>query len=68
MQPISADAISMQDTDPNKRPGAGSDGYAALKMHPFFLGVNWKNPRAASAPRPALESNVSLIFLGMFCS
>ncbi|KAJ8639640.1 hypothetical protein MRB53_016334 [Persea americana] len=45
------------DTDPNKRPGAGSDGYAALKMHPFFEGVDWKNLRTASAPRLAIESN-----------
>lgn len=58
----------MQDTDPNKRPGAGSDGYAALKMHPFFEGVDWKNLRTASAPRLAIESNVLLNFHNLFCS
>lgn len=43
------------DIDPNKRPGAGPDGYAALKMHPFFKGVDWQNPRGGMAPRLALE-------------
>ncbi|KAF8397795.1 hypothetical protein HHK36_016718 [Tetracentron sinense] len=45
------------DIDPSKRPGAGSDGYAALKMHRFFKGVNWKNLRGNSPPKLALGSN-----------
>lgn len=32
-----------QDTDPSKRPGAGPDGYAPLKKHSFFKGIDWKN-------------------------
>ncbi|KAF8403189.1 hypothetical protein HHK36_011286 [Tetracentron sinense] len=43
------------DIDPCKRPGAGPDGYAALKMHPFFKGVDWKNLRGHSPPKLALE-------------
>ncbi|CAN6476262.1 unnamed protein product [Victoria cruziana] len=43
------------DSDPTKRPGAGSDGYAPLKMHPFFKGVNWKNVRKTPAPKLAPE-------------
>nr|DAD48704.1 TPA_asm: hypothetical protein HUJ06_018641 [Nelumbo nucifera] len=46
------------DTNPRKRPGAGPDGYAALKMHPFFKGIDWKNLRAQIPPKLALESNV----------
>ncbi|KAG0453566.1 hypothetical protein HPP92_024870 [Vanilla planifolia] len=30
------------DIDPAKRPGAGPQGYTALKMHPFFKGIDWK--------------------------
>ncbi|XP_058087157.1 3-phosphoinositide-dependent protein kinase 2-like isoform X2 [Magnolia sinica] len=44
------------DTDPNKRPGAGPDGYAVIKMHPFFKGVDWKNLRASPAPAPSLAA------------
>ncbi|KAL6123948.1 hypothetical protein ACLB2K_076464 [Fragaria x ananassa] len=43
------------DLDPSRRPGAGRDGYAALKMHPFFKGVDWKNLRAQTPPKLALE-------------
>ncbi|XP_038975249.1 3-phosphoinositide-dependent protein kinase 2-like isoform X2 [Phoenix dactylifera] len=46
------------DTDPSKRPGAGPDGYAALKMHPFFKGIDWKNLRKTPAPKLAVELNV----------
>ncbi|OVA17887.1 Protein kinase domain [Macleaya cordata] len=46
-------------TDPSKRPGAGPDGYAALKMHPFFNGVDWENIRAQSPPKLALETGES---------
>ncbi|OVA19440.1 Protein kinase domain [Macleaya cordata] len=45
------------DTDPSQRPGAGPDGYASLKMHPFFKGVDWKNLRVQSPPKLALEPN-----------
>ncbi|GAB4836330.1 3-phosphoinositide-dependent protein kinase 2 [Ancistrocladus abbreviatus] len=41
--------------DPSKRPGAGPDGYAALKTHPFFDGVDWKNLRQCTPPKLAKE-------------
>ncbi|CAL9229147.1 unnamed protein product [Arabidopsis halleri] len=41
------------DTDPSRRPGAGSEGYAALKKHPFFNGVDWKNLRSQTPPKLA---------------
>lgn len=47
-----------QDLDPGKRPGAGAEGYASLKSHPFFEGVDWKNIRAQTPPRLALEAVV----------
>ncbi|KAK7279521.1 hypothetical protein RJT34_24574 [Clitoria ternatea] len=43
------------DLDPSRRPGAGADGYAALKRHPFFKGVDWNNLRAQIPPKLALE-------------
>lgn len=50
--------IILQDIDPSRRPGAGSDGYSALKMHPFFKGVNWKNIREETPPKIALEQQM----------
>ncbi|URD78092.1 3-phosphoinositide-dependent protein [Musa troglodytarum] len=50
--------VLLQDTDPSKRPGAGPDGYASVKKHPFFNGVDWKNLRKAPAPRLALDHDV----------
>ncbi|WOL03559.1 3-phosphoinositide-dependent protein kinase 2 [Canna indica] len=47
------------DTDPTKRPGARPDGYASLKKHPFFKGIDWNNLRNARAPRLALEKDAS---------
>ncbi|KAM1053526.1 hypothetical protein ACFX13_001067 [Malus domestica] len=44
------------DLDPSRRPGARPDGYAALKMHPFFKGVDWINLRAQTPPKLALET------------
>ncbi|XVF20702.1 hypothetical protein REPUB_Repub12eG0025200 [Reevesia pubescens] len=44
------------DLDPSRRPGAGPDGYAVLKMHPFFSGVDWSNLRAQTPPKLALET------------
>ncbi|GMG99454.1 hypothetical protein Nepgr_001294 [Nepenthes gracilis] len=41
--------------DPSKRPGASPDGYAALKAHPFFNGVDWKNLREQTPPKLANE-------------
>ncbi|XP_044461827.1 3-phosphoinositide-dependent protein kinase 2 [Mangifera indica] len=46
------------DIDPSRRPGAGPDGYAILKMHPFFKGVDWKNIRGLKPPKLALEPMV----------
>ncbi|GLT88800.1 hypothetical protein SLE2022_068090 [Rubroshorea leprosula] len=45
------------DMDPSRRPGAGPDGYAALKLHPFFKGVNWDNLRSQTPPRLAVEAS-----------
>ncbi|MQL72776.1 hypothetical protein Taro_005108 [Colocasia esculenta] len=45
------------DPDPGKRLGAGLSGYAALKMHPFFRGIDWSNLRETSAPKLAVELN-----------
>ncbi|PKU83057.1 3-phosphoinositide-dependent protein kinase 1 [Dendrobium catenatum] len=46
------------DIEPTKRLGAGPQGYAALKMHPFFRGIDWKNIRKSAAPKLAPESTV----------
>ncbi|KAK2634157.1 hypothetical protein Ddye_028949 [Dipteronia dyeriana] len=43
------------DIDPSRRPGAGPDGYAVLKRHPFFKGVDWKNLRGETPPKLASE-------------
>ncbi|KAJ6986742.1 3-phosphoinositide-dependent protein kinase 2-like isoform X1 [Populus alba x Populus x berolinensis] len=43
------------DIDPSRRPGAGCGGYALLKNHPFFEGVDWKNLRGESPPKLVLE-------------
>ncbi|KAK1323919.1 3-phosphoinositide-dependent protein kinase 2 [Acorus calamus] len=45
------------DTDPSKRLGAGPHGYAALKKHPFFKGIDWHNLRRTSPPKLAMESH-----------
>ncbi|XP_047055549.1 3-phosphoinositide-dependent protein kinase 2-like isoform X1 [Lolium rigidum] len=47
------------DVDPTKRPGAGPDGYASLKKHPFFRGIDWKNIRKTRAPNLAAEANAN---------
>ncbi|XP_010278276.1 PREDICTED: 3-phosphoinositide-dependent protein kinase 2-like isoform X2 [Nelumbo nucifera] len=47
------------DMNPSKRPGAGPDGYTALKMHPFFEGIDWKNLRGQTPPKLALQSSVA---------
>ncbi|XP_021737706.1 3-phosphoinositide-dependent protein kinase 2-like [Chenopodium quinoa] len=41
--------------DPSKRPGAGPEGYAALKNHPFFRGVDWANLRDIPSPKLVRE-------------
>ncbi|CAH2054189.1 unnamed protein product [Thlaspi arvense] len=51
-QVLSSGTLS-QDTDPSRRPGAGSEGYASLKRHPFFKGVDWKNLRSQTPPKLA---------------
>ncbi|KAK6136125.1 hypothetical protein DH2020_030141 [Rehmannia glutinosa] len=44
------------DIDPSRRPGAGSGGYASLKSHPFFKGIDWTNLRdGTTPPKLALE-------------
>lgn len=47
------------DTEPTRRPGAGPEGYTALKVHPFFRGIDWKNIRNSTAPKLAPELNVA---------
>ncbi|TXG49388.1 hypothetical protein EZV62_025263 [Acer yangbiense] len=44
-----------KDIDPSRRPGAGLDGYAVLKRHPFFKAVDWKNLRGETPPKLASE-------------
>ncbi|CAI0442489.1 unnamed protein product [Linum tenue] len=43
------------DTEPVRRPGAGPDGYATLKKHPFFKGVDWDNLRSQTPPELAAD-------------
>ncbi|KAE8713875.1 3-phosphoinositide-dependent protein kinase 1 [Hibiscus syriacus] len=45
----------LMDTDPSRRAGVGPEGYAALKRHPFFRGVDWSNVRAGTPPKLALQ-------------
>ncbi|CAM0883835.1 unnamed protein product [Alopecurus aequalis] len=47
------------DVDPIKRPGAGPDGYASLKKHPFFRGIDWKNIRKTRPPNVAADANAN---------
>ncbi|PON51768.1 Phosphorylase kinase, gamma catalytic subunit [Trema orientale] len=47
------------DLDPSRRPGAGPVGYATLKKHPFFKGVDWTIMREQSPPKLALEAQSS---------
>ncbi|KAL2249343.1 UNVERIFIED_CONTAM: 3-phosphoinositide-dependent protein kinase 2 [Sesamum indicum] len=44
--------------DPSRRPGAGPDGYAALKCHPFFKGIDWTNLRSGTPPELAPDPRV----------
>ncbi|KAG6760443.1 hypothetical protein POTOM_036965 [Populus tomentosa] len=46
------------DIDPSRRPGAGRGGYAELKNHPFFEGVDWKNLRGETPPKLVSEPMV----------
>ncbi|XP_074563934.1 3-phosphoinositide-dependent protein kinase 2-like [Curcuma longa] len=49
------------DTDPSKRLGAGPDGYASLKKHSFFKGIDWKNLwKTPPPPRLAPIQDVSV--------
>ncbi|KAL6586301.1 3-phosphoinositide-dependent protein kinase 2 [Orobanche minor] len=44
------------DIDPSRRPGAGTGGYASLKSHPFFKGIDWATLREGTTPpKRALE-------------
>lgn len=52
-----------QDVDPSGRPGAGPGGYAVLKMHPFFKGIDWKNIRGQTPPKLASEPMVNFLLL-----
>ncbi|KAI3916593.1 hypothetical protein MKW98_026335 [Papaver atlanticum] len=46
-------------TDPSQRLGAGPQGYVALKIHPFFSGVDWDNIRSQTPPKLALETGAT---------
>ncbi|KAI3458894.1 hypothetical protein Pfo_015557 [Paulownia fortunei] len=47
------------DIDPSRRPGAGPGGYASLKSHSFFKGIDWTNLREGTTPPTlALEPRV----------
>ncbi|OWM87625.1 hypothetical protein CDL15_Pgr022738 [Punica granatum] len=46
------------DIEPSRRPGAGPEGYDALKKHPFFSKVDWRNLRKQTPPKLALEQVV----------
>ncbi|KAK2969474.1 hypothetical protein RJ640_022188 [Escallonia rubra] len=48
------------DIEPSRRPGAGRDGYASLKSHAFFKGVDWNNIRAQTPPNLVLEPKAQL--------
>ncbi|XP_020681167.1 3-phosphoinositide-dependent protein kinase 2 [Dendrobium catenatum] len=50
---------NLLDMDPGRRLGVGPGGYPALKMHPFFKGIEWSKLREMSAPKIALDSNDS---------
>eukprot|EP00249_Psilotum_nudum_P017003 c26104_g1_i1 orf=29-1393(+) len=57
LTPEAKDLINrLLDHDPNKRPGAGPDGYSILKGHPFFHGIDWgclrDMPTPSLAPPP----------------
>ena len=51
---------NFQDKDPSKRLGAGLDGYAALKFHPFSKGIDSEKLRESTPPKLAPESDVLL--------
>ncbi|XP_040991468.1 3-phosphoinositide-dependent protein kinase 1-like isoform X2 [Juglans microcarpa x Juglans regia] len=48
------------DLDSSRRPGAGPDGYAVLKTHPFFKGIDWKNLRGKTPPKLAPEPGATV--------
>eukprot|EP00250_Pteridium_aquilinum_P016709 c23247_g1_i3 orf=416-1576(-) len=61
LPPEAKDLIDrLLDLDPYKRPGAGPDGFVALKAHPFFQGIEWsqlwKLPAPPVVPPPASDS------------
>lgn len=45
------------ETEPAKRLGAGPGGYASLKKHSFFKGIDWKILRQSTPPTIARELN-----------
>jgi 3-phosphoinositide dependent protein kinase-1 len=42
--------VSFQDVNPETRLGSSAGSLAALKAHPFFAGIDWRNVRGQSAP------------------
>lgn len=59
---------SVQDMDPSRRPGAGPGGYAILKNHPFFKGIDWTSLREGKTPPTlALEPRSVRLFFVFPC-
>ena len=54
-----------KDLDPKKRPGAGPEGYAALKAHPFFHGIEWSQLWKLPSP-PVATSEEQVRFQSRF--
>ena len=52
----------MQTIDPKERLGARAGGYAELKSHPFFEGIDWENIHNETPP-PMGPPDVLPIFL-----
>jgi len=46
-------------TDPNRRLGAGEEGFDEIKTHPFFDGIDWNNIHLQTPPNPTATSSFS---------
>ncbi|KAI5084453.1 hypothetical protein GOP47_0000622 [Adiantum capillus-veneris] len=58
LSPEAKDLINkLLDMDPSKRPGADPNGFATLKAHPFFQGIQWSELWKLPAPPIALPSD-----------
>ena len=64
--PICFLCVQLQSIDPSKRPGAGPEGYRALRGHPFFHGVDWAKLRDLPPPKLVKEPRVAFSIVTMF--